>query len=115
MTDGRPAEAFDVGLQHERTALAFERTAIAMMAAGVVLARYAAAHAHPGVAILGVLQICVGGALLVWAAWHYEELHAPLRAGVGVVHPTAARMIGLATLGFSTAAFGLAVLVTIAE
>ena len=45
----RPSRVFDSGLQHERTALAWERTAIAGMVAGVFLARYAAAARHPDV------------------------------------------------------------------
>ena len=39
----RPERVFDLALQHERTALAWERTAIAAMVAGVVLARSATA------------------------------------------------------------------------
>jgi uncharacterized membrane protein YidH (DUF202 family) len=114
VTGRRPEESFDVGLQHERTALAFERTAIAMMVAGVVFTRYAAGDAHPGLAVFGFLQTGAGGGLLLWAGWRYEELHAPLRAGVGVVHPTAARVIGLTTICFTAVAFGLAMVVTIA-
>lgn len=112
---GRPDRYFDVGLQHERTALAWERTAIAMMVAGVILARYAAVDAHPGIAVIGVAQIAVGGTVLLWAAWHYEDLHGPLREGNPVVHPIAARIVGLAVVGFSTVALVLAILVAVAR
>ncbi len=105
----RPTERFDVGLQHERTALAWERTAIATMVAGVIFARYAAGAAHPGLAVLGLLQVAAGAAVLVWAGWHYDELHGPLRRGTSVVHPTAARFVGLSTVVFSGLALAVAV------
>lgn len=101
----RPEQRFDVGLQHERTALAWERTAFSMMVAGAILARYAASVSHPGWALVGLAQVAVGGALIVWAGWHYEELHGPLRAGTSVVHPGAARLVGVTTVAFT--GFGL--------
>lgn len=104
----RPTERFDVGLQHERTALAWERTAISTMVAGVIFARYAAGAAHPGFAVAGLLQVAAGAAVLVWAGWHYDELHGPLRSGTSVVHPRAARFVGLSTVAFSGVALALA-------
>lgn len=102
----RPDESFDSGLPHERTALAWERTAVAMMVAGVILARYAAQVSHPTWALVGLAQTAFGGAVLVWAGFHYDDLHGPLRRGTPVVHPTAARLVGLAAVGFT--GFGLA-------
>jgi hypothetical protein len=61
----RPAQVFDPMLQHERTALAWERTAIASMVAGTLLARQAATLGRP-LGALGVLQVAFGAALLVW-------------------------------------------------
>lgn len=108
----RPAKVFDPGLQHERTALAWERTAIAVMVAGVLLARYAAQTVHFVIAFVGVAQVAFGAGLLVWTGRHYDDLHGPLRAGASPVHPTAARLIGLATVVFSGFALLLAVLIT---
>jgi uncharacterized membrane protein YidH (DUF202 family) len=108
----RPHQVFDPGLQHERTALAWERTAIAVMIAGVLLARYAAETVHYTIAFVGVGQVVIGAGLLVWSGRHYEELHGPLRAGVSPVHPVAARIIGVATVVFS--GFGLLLAVLIA-
>ena len=73
---------FDAGLQHERTALAWERTAIASMVAGVLLGRYAAESLHPAFAAVGLAQVVFGSVVLLWAATHYEDLHGPLRSGI---------------------------------
>jgi uncharacterized membrane protein YidH (DUF202 family) len=109
----RPTEHFDAGLQHERTALAWERTAVATMVAGTILARYAAIDAHPVLALIGLLQLAFGGALLVWTGFHYDQLHGPLRASDPVVHPTATRLVGIGTVGFTGAALALAAIVTL--
>lgn len=109
----RPDTVFDPGLQHERTALAWERTAIAVMVAGVLLARYAAQTVHFAIAFAGIGQVVVGGLVLVWSARHYEDLHGPLRAGTSPIHPTAARIVGIATVVFSGIGLVLAVLIAI--
>lgn len=100
----RPERSFDEGLQHERTALAWERTAIATMVAGALLARWAAEDAVPLFAVLGIVQVAFGGGLLAWAGRHYDDLHGPLRAGDSPVHPTAVRIVGAVT----TASVGIA-------
>lgn len=102
---------FDPGLQHERTALAWERTAIAAMVAGVLLARYAADTVHYTIAGFGIAQVVVGAVILVWAGRHYDDLHGPLREGDSPVHPNAARVVGLATVVFTGFALGLSVLI----
>ena len=94
----RPPTSFDNGLQHERTALAWERTAIATMVAGLVLSRFAAIHAYWLAAAAGLLQTGFGAGLLVWTGTHYDDLHGPLRAGDDIVHPAAARTVGLVTV-----------------
>ena len=99
----RPGQVFDPMLQHERTALAWERTAVATMVAGTLLARQAAS-VQPLLAVVGIVQVLSGGLLLVWAGRHYDALHAPLRAGESPVHPRAARVVGLATVAFTGAA-----------
>lgn len=108
----RPASVFDPGLQHERTALAWERTAIATMVAGVLMARYAANSLHVGFAFIGIAQVVVGAAVLVWSARHYDDLHGPLREGVSPIHPTAARVVGVGAVVFTGA--GLVISVAIA-
>ena len=104
-----PSGVFDPGLQHERTALAWERTAIAGMVGGVLLARYAAAAIHPAWAALGIAAVVLGGVLLVWAGRHYDDLHGPLRAGENPAHPAAVRLVGLASITFTGAALAVAI------
>jgi uncharacterized membrane protein YidH (DUF202 family) len=94
----RPTEVFDTGLQHERTSLAWERTAISMMVAGLVLSRFAATEAFWLLAAGGMAQVTFGALLLVWSGVHYEELHGTLRRGADVGHPSATRWVGIATI-----------------
>ncbi|MFK8024304.1 MAG: DUF202 domain-containing protein [Ilumatobacter sp.] len=100
----RPDRVFDERLQHERTALAWERTAVSGMAMGVILARYVAVELHPALAVVGVAQVVASALLLVWAARHYDDLHGPLRSGESPVHPGAARIVGFGTVVFTGAA-----------
>lgn len=113
MNGPRPETVFDPGLQHERTALAWERTAIASMVAGVLMSRYAGAELHVAVAAVGVAQVVFGAVLLVWSARHYDDLHGPLRAGASPIHPVAARTVGVGAIIFTGAGLVLAVLITL--
>lgn len=104
---------FDTGLQHERTSLAWERTAFSLMAAGLLLSRFAATEGLWLLAIGGMVQVVLGAALLVWSGAHYEELHGPLRVGGDVVHPRAVRWVGRATVGSTGVALVAAVFATL--
>ena len=108
----RPATSFDAGLQHERTALAWERTAISTMVAGALLGRWAAEDAAALFGVFGIMQVAFGGALLAWAGRHYEDLHGPLRSGVNPTHPQAVLVVGIATTMGIGAALALAVAFT---
>ncbi len=111
----RPTRVFDPGVQHERTALSWERTAVAMMVAGAILGRYASSHGHFALGTLGVMWVVVGGVVLLWAARHYEDLHGPLRAGETPANPTVTRLVGISTVAFSGVALILAVLLTLVD
>lgn len=113
MNDRRPSAVFDSGLQHERTSLAWERTAISMMVAGLVLSRFAATEAFWLLAAGGMAQVTFGAVLLVWSGVHYEELHGTLRRGADVVHPSATRWIGLATIAGTGAGLIAAITATV--
>ena len=113
MNDRRPTEVFDTGLQHERTSLAWERTAISMMVAGLLLSRFAATEEFWLLAAGGMVQVVFGAVLLVWSGAHYEELHGTLRRGADVVHPSAVRWVGLATIASTGAGLIAAIAVTL--
>ena len=113
MNRQRPAEVFDAGLQHERTSLAWERTAISMMVAGLVLGRFAAVECFWLHAAGGMGQVVFGAVLLVWSGSHYEELHGVLRDGSDVVHPSAARWVGLTSIAGTGAGLVAAVVVAL--
>lgn len=93
-----PAESFDVGLQQERTSLAWERTAIGLMFAGTLLARYAADDGIWPVAGAAFAMAAVGGAVLMWAGIHYDDLHTTLRGGGVVDHHRLIKAVTLATV-----------------
>jgi uncharacterized membrane protein YidH (DUF202 family) len=109
----RPSSVFDTGLQHERTSLAWERTSISMMVAGLLLSRFAATEEFWLLAAGGMAQVTFGAVLLVWSGLHYEDLHGPLRSGTDIVHPSAARWIGLATIAGTGAGLIAAVVVAL--
>ena len=113
MRPSRPSRFFDAGVPHERTAQAWERTAIAIIANGILLARYAATSAHWTIATIGLAETAAGAALLVWAGFHYNQLHGPIRAGTPIVHPTSTRLVGALTVSFIGASLTLALLLTI--
>jgi uncharacterized membrane protein YidH (DUF202 family) len=105
----RPERLFDTRTQHERTSLAWERTAFSGMAVGLLMTRLGA-MIHLGLAALGIVQVALSAALLVWSGKHYEDLHGTLRAGESPTHPTAAKVIGIGAM----VATGLATLLALA-
>ncbi|MBN4047555.1 DUF202 domain-containing protein [Acidimicrobiaceae bacterium AH-315-P05] len=106
-------QVIDNGLQHERTALAWERTAISMMVMGVLVTRFASQEEVWIIAAGGLVQTIAAAAFLVWTGQHYEELHGRLTDGTNIIHPTATRFIGTMTVVFIGVAFALAVVSSI--
>lgn len=103
------------GLQHERAALAWERTAIAMMVAGVAFARYAAKDAHFLLGSAGIAQTAGGGALLIWAGKNNKKLHDPSAPASAVPQFRLTRAIGLGTVVFNGVAMVLAIVLILAR
>lgn len=92
-----PDRVFDPGLQQERTALAWDRTALAMIASGLI---YARAVGPPYVRLAQapvVIALVIGGAMLVLGARRYADLHATLRADRPVERVRYVRAVWLGT------------------
>lgn len=107
----RPSGVFDPGLQHERTSLAWERTAVSTIVAGVLLARFSAQSGHFLIGIFSLVVVVYGSFVLLWAALHYEELHTTLRAGHTPAHPQMSRFVGIATVSMTAIAIVIVLLV----
>jgi uncharacterized membrane protein YidH (DUF202 family) len=112
---GRPTRHFDPGVQHERTALAWERTGLATILAGATLARFASTHIHYVLGTVGAVWVALGGVVLFWASWRYEALHGPLRAGQSPAHPSMARLVGMSAVGFTGFALVLTVYLAVID
>ena len=98
------------GLQPERTALAWERTAISMMLLGVLLARRGETSGHWVITLAGLAQTVIGSVVLIWAGFNYRRVHGPIEhGGDGVVHPGAARAVGITTVAFTGVSVAVAV------
>lgn len=93
----RPERIVDANVQHERTSLAWERTAVAVMVAGVFLAR-AGAKVVPVLSIPGIALVLSGAVLLVWSGRHYDDLHGRVRDGTAAVYPEVARVVGVVAM-----------------
>ena len=105
----KPDRVFDNMFQHERTALAWERTAISTIVAGAFLTRYAVS-VHRALAVVGIAHLLVGASLLIWAGHHYEQLHGPLRRGESPIHPGSVRLVGRTTVALTGSATTIALL-----
>lgn len=97
-------EPVGAGLQHERTALAWERTAIAGMVAGLVFVRVLASRGHPTLGLAGLVWVLAGAALLWWAASHDAMLHDPSRPASAVPQHGLTLIVGAATLALAVSA-----------
>jgi uncharacterized membrane protein YidH (DUF202 family) len=102
-----PPTSFDVGLQQERTSLAWERTAISLMVAATLLARYAAEDGIWPVAGAAFVLATGGGLLLFWTGVHYDDLHETLRSGAAVDHHRLIALVALGTTGVTATALVL--------
>ncbi len=79
-----PTDVFDVGLQQERTALAWDRTGLSMLVCSLLYLRaIGGPYGRPSVAP-ALIGIAAGAAMLFLGSRRYGRLHAMLRDGGAV-------------------------------
>ncbi|HKX74094.1 MAG TPA: DUF202 domain-containing protein [Acidimicrobiia bacterium] len=100
----RPERIFDPAVQHERTALAWERTGVALMVGGALLAKHAMDFRMAWAEVIGLLVAASGAATLLWSARRYEALHGLLRSGSDVTQPAMLKAVAWATMALSAGA-----------
>lgn len=88
----------DAGTQQERTSMAWERSGFSTMVVGMLLTRYSVEQNLDWFAVVGLAQVMVGAVVLVWSGLHYDDLHRLVRNDAPVIHPLAARLMGLTTV-----------------
>ena len=93
-------------LANERTFLAWVRTALALMAAGVAVVQFV-----PGLAVvrhlLGLVLVGLGGVVATVAYTHWERNERALRLGERLPHSPVPRMVAFALALTAFAALGL--------
>jgi uncharacterized membrane protein YidH (DUF202 family) len=101
----RGSEVVDLGLQHERTALAWDRTALALIVVGAFSVRVAGGGIGELAHLPGYLVVGLGATLLWLGARRYRHRDVDLRAGTSPVRPrlivvtgVAATVMGLTSL-----------------
>jgi uncharacterized membrane protein YidH (DUF202 family) len=98
---------FDVGLQHERTALAWDRTGLSLIVVGVLTLRSGGPPYDDVLHAPGYLAMVIG-ALLVWEGGRrYRRREVDLRAGGSPVRPDLVLVTGMTAVAVSAAALVL--------
>lgn len=106
---GRPHRLYDVGGQQERTALAWDRTGVALMVVGGLYVRGGQPPYHHVRHWPGLLVLVLGASLIVAAYRRYEGQHGALREGRPVLSGELVVVTGLVTALFSVAALVLVI------
>ena len=103
-----PDGILDRGLQHERTALSWDRTAMALMLVGALVIR-ATYELGPVWGLPGYLTVGVGGFLLWMGTRHRRRQDLELRAGASPVRTGMVVLTGAVAVGISLVALVLVV------
>lgn len=119
---GRPPDAdaadaaegvLDPGLQHERTELAWDRTALSLMVVGALCVRLAVTSLGVAWSVPGLLVVGAGAGVLWLGVRHSRRRVASLRAAGSPVRPVVVWRVGAAAVGASLVALALAVAVLV--
>lgn len=104
-----PETVFDRGLQQERTALAWDRTAVSLMVAGALFVRAGSAPYGDLRHLPGIAAIAAG----IWLLWHayrvYTRRHVLLRAEASPTEPQLVLSVALVSLALGLASVVLIV------
>jgi putative membrane protein len=101
---------FDLGLQHERTALAWDRTALGLIVVGAFTVRGVGGPFGELLHLPGYLAIAFGAVLLWLGARRYRHRDHDLREGSSPVRPRLVILTGVATVGLGVTSLLLVVL-----
>ncbi|WP_432482467.1 DUF202 domain-containing protein [Kineococcus esterisolvens] len=99
---GGGSAVFDAGLQPERTALAWRRTALSLVVAGLGAARLLLPHLGVGAVVLGLAAAGTGVGVHVLASRRVRRATARLLAAGDLDHPAAAGHLIAATAAACT-------------
>lgn len=101
---------FDGGLQHERTALAWDRTGLSLLVVGALLLRSGGPPYGDVVHLPGYVGLSVG-AILLWAGGRrYRRREVSLREGASPVRPGLVVLAAVAALTMGIASLSVVVL-----
>jgi len=87
-----PVSVADVGLQNERTSLAWFRTSLSFAGVGALLIRVSVGLSRPVPAALGAAALALSGGTLLTSATRYRRADAGIRLRRPVPSPT--RLLG---------------------
>lgn len=102
MTGHEPSDQFEDGLQRERTALAWTRTALALMVASSVLIRYLGAP-YFGLTYLPAYVTLVAGVVVLWQAARDGRWQAKNGGSTAQLRPSRAWFVGVIALAVNVA------------
>jgi uncharacterized membrane protein YidH (DUF202 family) len=96
-----PGHVFDPSTPYERTTLAWERTAIALMVAGALMLKHATDTQTAWAEAVGVLVIASGAVTLFWSSRQHDPPESVSASGANLTHPRILRALTTATIALS--------------